>query len=124
MKYFEIRDRGTFIPAVAVKLEASNEQDRYLLRRSGFGDKPEDFVVLTKLQHPESQWDHYDWGNRTMTVAHNYIKTNWDLLESGAVVDVQYILHETTEPKVSENENAVGRITETQRADGSSSEGA
>lgn len=36
-KIIEIRDSGTFIPALAVRLGSSDERERYLLARSGFG---------------------------------------------------------------------------------------
>jgi hypothetical protein len=47
-----------------------------------------------------------EWGDRTYQIAHQYIVENWSVLESGAVVDVEHILGETDEPKVSERETA------------------
>jgi hypothetical protein len=37
-----------------------------------------------------------------MPLAHQHIEQNWDLLNDGDVVDVEYILGETSEPKRSE----------------------
>lgn len=37
MKLLEIRDAGTFIPAMAIKICANDSKDDYLLRRAGFG---------------------------------------------------------------------------------------
>ena len=48
-------------------------------------------------------YDAYDWRDRTMQVAHDYIEKNWGDLVDGAVVDVQFILGETAAPKVSES---------------------
>ena len=51
-------------------------------------------------------YDPFAWGSdtRTYQVAHQYIIDHFDELESGAVVDVEFILKETTEPKKSERE--------------------
>lgn len=40
-KTIEIRDRGTFVPALAIRLEPTNEADRYLLGRAGYSSNPE-----------------------------------------------------------------------------------
>jgi hypothetical protein len=44
----------------------------------------------------------YGWGGcpRTLLAAHEYLVKMFDQLESGAVVDVQYLLGETQEPKI------------------------
>ena len=41
---------------------------------------------------------------RTKPVAHQFIEKNWSTLKDGDVVDVQFILGETAEPKRSERE--------------------
>ena len=48
--------------------------------------------------------DPFEWGlnPRTMHVAHKHIVENFDYLESGSVVDVEFILRETKHPKESE----------------------
>lgn len=51
-KIIEIRDSGTFIPALAIRLGSPNEAERYLLARSGFGRTMEDqseYIVLCKI---------------------------------------------------------------------------
>ena len=108
-KTFEIRDRATFIPVLAVKLEPGCEADRYLISRAGFSPDPErqsTFVLLAQIYGGEGKCssDIYYWGNnpRTFQIAHNYIIKHFDSLESGAVVDVEFILGETSEPKQSE----------------------
>lgn len=104
-KTFEVRDTATFIPMLAVQLNPTNEADRHLLARSGYGEVPEgqgEFVMLWSLNGGQAGYDPYAWGNRTRQVAHRYICDNFDSLESGAVIDVQYILGETEAPKISE----------------------
>lgn len=95
-KLFEIRDRMTCISALAVQL---SESDGYLARRAGFGAP---MVLLSNLQREKITWDYSDWGDRTMQTAHRYIEDNFDTLADGAVVDVEFILGETTSPKHSE----------------------
>lgn len=104
-KTIEIRDRMTFIAALAVQLEPECEKDRALLARAGFGRSPfeqREYVLLIKLTDAKCNHDPFAWGDRTMRVAHQYILGHWADLESGAVVDVEFILGETTEPKQSE----------------------
>ena len=107
-KTFEIRDAATFIPVLAVKMEPGNEQDRYLLSRAGYGITPEcqaESVLLSSLDGGASVSDPYDWGNRTRIQAHKYIKENFDKLESGSVVDVEFILGIAQAPKQSESKD-------------------
>ena len=104
-KTIEIRDRMTFIPAIAVKLEPACERDRYLLARAGYGVHHSDqarHVLLTALGGGRCTYDPHDWGDRTMSAAHMWVHDHFDEIESGAVVDVEYILGERGEPAVSE----------------------
>lgn len=111
-KLFEIRDEATFIVALAIKLGSypQSEAERYLLSRAGNGmttEEHEKHVILTSNiaggRIMKCIQDFYDWGDRTYRVAHAYIIANWDDLDSGAVVDVQFILGETVKPKQSES---------------------
>lgn len=99
-KFVEIRDRGTFIPALAFSIEGA---DHYLARRAGFGAR---MVYLVGLNAERCAYDPYNWpsGSRTYKIAHLWLSENWDAFESGGVVDVEFILGERTEPKVSESE--------------------
>lgn len=116
VKAIEIRDRGTFIPALAVKMvpavnlkDGNDFAERYLLRRAGYGFV-NPCVVLCRMEASgvdrNATYDPFAWGAQTRTyqVAHQYIIDHFDELESGAVVDVEFILKETTEPKKSERE--------------------
>lgn len=107
-KTFEVRDAGTFIPVLAIKLVPADERDRYLLARAGFGRSKEEqasYVVLIHLVDGHANHDPYCWPvGRTMEEAHKYIKKNFDSLQNGAVVDVEFILGITDAPKASEQE--------------------
>lgn len=119
-KFFEIRDRGTFIPALAIRMVADEGDDagKYLLGRAGFVSTIHDgdgfvstihddheyaSVILIHLDNINAAADPYDWTSaRTMRAAHLHIQDNWEGLVNGQVVDVQVLLKETTEPAVSE----------------------
>ena len=102
-KALEIRDEGTFIAALAVNMEAVNGEQRYLLRRCGYALDGRPNVIVTRLDgNGKATNDPYAWGGRTWPVAHLYIIEHWDELADGDVVDVSFILGETTAPKVSE----------------------
>ena len=106
-KLFEIRDRATFIPVLATKIEHENEVSSYLLHRAGltkpFNSDPF-FVLLCEINRGsgECQVVPYDWIGRTMVTAHRYIIVNWEKLEDGDVIDVEFILGETKVKKGSE----------------------
>lgn len=123
IKLFEIRDKATFIPAMAIKLgiepyqdkgeESSQrqEQELWLLRRAGYSlevltGNPQyltPYIILCKLDGVEAQYDSFSWSNpRTMGTAHRTIIEAWDELKSGDVIDVQFIIGETHTPKISE----------------------
>lgn len=117
VKILEIRDTATFIPAVAVQMfphesdfdqprnEAQHEAQRYLLRRVGYpcDDPVRAQVVLFRASGDGQAFsDPYDWGSNTMAVAHHYILQHFDRLRDGDVIDVEYILGKTAQPKKSE----------------------
>jgi len=114
VKALEVRDAATFIPVIAIKMVPDyvfrfdeTTPERYLLRRAGYNfDDP--CVVLVRMEcsgvDRNATYDPYSWGggSRTMTVAHDYIIKNFDNLNSGDVIDVEFILGETNQPKQSE----------------------
>lgn len=105
-KLVEIRDKGTFIPAVAFDCSLSgNSYDDYLLRRAGYGENR--CILLARLDGGQAHYDPYDWGNRTWQVAHNHIEKNWDEIADSEVIDVEFILGESDKPKKSERYETV-----------------
>ena len=108
-KTFEIRDEGTHIPILCVKLTARDERDRYILARAGYGDGSRDYVTMIMINggYGKATSDPFKWGDgRTLHVAHQHIIDNWSELENGAVIDVEFILGITSAPKRSEAETA------------------
>lgn len=118
-KALEIRDEGTFIPALAVDMNPSHDprsapdssaMQRYLLRRVGYACDGRPNVIVTRLSGDgQATNDPYGWnsGARTWPVAHKYIIEHWDELKDGDVVDVSFILGEAEKPKRSERETVL-----------------
>ena len=99
-KLLEVRDAGTLVPVLAIQVSGA---DGYLMRHAGFGDEP--MIWLINLVRQAAHWDPYDWpttSGRTMPIAHHYIGEHWRELQDHDVVDVEFILGETTQAKVSE----------------------
>lgn len=108
VKVLELRDEGTFIPLLCVDMSPENAEQRYYLRRCGYPCDGRPNIAITHLSAdggPCSNDPHH-WGGRTRPVAHDYIIKNWETLKDGDVVDVSYILGETSAPKVSERVSA------------------
>jgi hypothetical protein len=59
---------------------------------------------MSLTQPNRAAYDAYEWPGdvRTFRAAHLYVEEHFDEIEDGAVVDVEFILGETAEPKVSE----------------------
>ena len=106
-KTIEIRDRGTFVPVLLVRLDPTDERDRWLLARAGFGTTPEAqgaYVLFINLVK-DAPYDPFGHGPaRTFQVAHRHVLEDFDALTNGQVLDVEFLLGETTAPKVSEAE--------------------
>jgi hypothetical protein len=121
VKSIEVRDSMTFIPCMAIlmipnlpqlDIDCSEEEtrmaartmlaERYLLRRAGY-DFARPLVMFGRMHSGEFNHDYYNWGsNNTMKVAHKYVEENWDSLRTGDVVDVEFIMGLTKQPKNSE----------------------
>lgn len=108
-KTFEIRDRATFMPVLAIQLDPAGERERYLLARAGFGASATaqaTYILLVPLTYspPGATSDPYAWesGARTLPLAHRHIRDHWNELSTGDVIDVEYLEGERTAPKRSE----------------------
>jgi hypothetical protein len=104
-KMIEIRDRGTFVPALATRLDTGLEHERWLMREAGF-ESPYLDILLCKISggggHLKCATDPVDWNDRTYFTIHKYLLEHFDEVRPGQVLDVEYILGEKSEPKVSE----------------------
>lgn len=98
IKIFEVRDRMTFLPLVAVKVKHT-PQEGHMLIRTGWIDEEPIFIFDLQAEHV-----HFECYDRTRGVALKYIKDNWDTLVGGEVIDIEFLLGETTEKQRSERE--------------------
>jgi hypothetical protein len=112
IKLIEVRDRGTFIPALAMRVTSTGDvAGDWLLRRGGFSLDGVS-IILMRLTDCAAQYDSYDWECRP---AHVWLLEHFEQVAHGAVVDVEHILGERSAPKVSERFerfHAQGRIKE------------
>jgi hypothetical protein len=112
-KIIEIRDLHTCIPALAIQMHSLDRVRFYYLHlRAGY-PKDGSGIVLMRLSDQKATVDPYDWPSltgdvRTLPMAHSWIIEHFNEISDGDVVDVQYILNETAEPKHSERLEAVG----------------
>jgi hypothetical protein len=103
IKLIEIRDEGTMIIAICVNMNPTTEFQRRALRRCGYPcDDCPNILITNASGGYKADNDPYSWGGRTYPVAHDYIIENWYTLKDGDVVDVSFILGETSSPKISE----------------------
>ncbi len=118
IKLIEIRDKATFIPAMAVRLLVTEpytegSQEFWLLRRAGYAaeqiahDTSDPYILLIKLDGVEAEYDPFAWSNqRTMGNAHRELIDRWPLYSSGDVLDIEFVLGEVLNPKESERKTA------------------
>lgn len=104
-KTIEIRDRWTFIPALAMRVCGANG---YLFSRGGFGQ--EYCVILMRLVDCKAQYDPVDWDDRTMRVSHEWIENNWDTIKDRDVADVEFILGESSTRKLTEQTESLNTL--------------
>lgn len=102
-KIIEIRDTGTNITALAIKLDGDNFIENTHLKRAGFGSgNGTRFILLTNMENMQSNYDPFKWNDRTLNNAHRYLVDNFDNIENCGLIDVQFLIGETKNPVVSE----------------------
>jgi hypothetical protein len=109
LKAVEILDRLTSIPALAIKMSASNNSRvNAILSQAGYyGPYPP--VLLVRLADAKATSDPYSWENPlsyTMRPAHIWIGENFDAMENGAAIDAEFLRGETSEPRQSNIDSA------------------
>jgi hypothetical protein len=103
IKLLEIRDSGTMFIALCIDMNPDNDIQRWALSRYGFPCDGRPNIMMTHATGGNvADNDPYGWNNRTYAIAHHFIIENWETLNDGDVVDVEFILGETSQPKVSE----------------------
>lgn len=101
IKMVEIRDRGTLIPAYAIEMIPRDDKERYLMRHCGYRSVMCPCFLLISIQQPSYSAkcsDEWPDNSRTMRTAHKYIEENFDSIQNGDVIDVEFILGEVDKP--------------------------
>jgi len=106
IKILEVRDVGTYIGVMAIRMKSDDQTQQYYFRRCGYPADGSSIMVMI-LSTGRATNDPYEWaslgfGLRTMQIAHDYIIREFGRLQDGEVVDVEHILGETSTAKVSE----------------------
>jgi len=108
VKLFEVRDQGTFMPVMALKMHAESAPESWLMARAGYGHDPMshlDYVLFAPIDGSvigEINYNWSKWATHTRLQAHRFIEEHWDELKSGDVIDIEYIMGKTAEPVESE----------------------
>ena len=99
VKFFEVRDSGTHIPVMCVRFSILDlpERQQHIARRGGWGPLQYGLYYI-KLAYPQTQFDAYEWSDRTNQAAHLWIEGHWNELEDGALIDVRVCLDESDTP--------------------------
>lgn len=103
-KSFEVRDVATFIPVIAVAMQTPSDDDSYLMRRVGYIGylKGKKNILVTRIDNNVTIGFASEWASNTMRTAHKFIENNFDQLQNGEVIDVEFIIGRSTAPKQSE----------------------
>ena len=100
-KLLEIRDIGTRIMVICTKLQGEDITEKSMLKSAGFSPITNS-ILLVSMPNCEARYDPFKLKDRTYFTAHRYIAYKWDDLETGDVIDVEYILKEKTKIKKAE----------------------
>ena len=104
-KFLEIRDHGTFVPALAIRVAhdpASDSRSNWIIARGGFFRASG--IYLMRLSDARAQCDPYEWGgnDRTHKAVHLYLEEYWSEVGDGDLLDVRVILGEALTPVMTE----------------------
>lgn len=106
-KFFEVRDKATTASVMCIQMDlmkvlyTQGERSVRIASRAGYAFNPT-CILFHPMAHDKIKYDPCEWGDRTYQVAHDYIIKNWETLESGDIVDVEYILGERDKPKTTD----------------------
>lgn len=101
VKLFELRTQITSTTLFAFKLDSKNARDRGIIRHSGYKEDAytvSDNLIMGSLEYPErTSYASYEFATYDFQYAFNYIKDNWNRLNSGSLIDVDYLIGNSPE---------------------------
>lgn len=104
-KFIAVMDRGTRIPLIAFKMSPDGLKEHVMFCTHGFGVLPHEYTFFYDVNSGKCSYDPYKIGDAyTLTPACKYIHDHWNEIESGSLVDAQYLRGETSEPRDWERE--------------------
>ena len=99
-KFVAVMDRGTRLPLIASRFHPESLEEAVMFSTHGFGVDPQEYTFFYSINTGTCSYDPYKMGDRyTLTPACVYIRDNWDEVESGSVVDAEYLRGETEKPR-------------------------
>lgn len=101
-KVLEILDRATYIPVIATDIFSGEAQESRHTRRLGFNPLNRNKIIITRFDPIRTLYNVYDEPNTRTREAYRYIQDHFDKLKSGDVIDIEYLLGETSMPKLSD----------------------
>lgn len=108
-KILEVRDSATRITVLAIRFDPADETEFAMFSQNGYGhdiNTQSRYVAVMRIDggNLEAKLDPYHWdgGTRTMPLAHQFIATHFDELETGDVVDVEFELGWKPDKKLAE----------------------
>ena len=106
-KIFAIHDVMTLVSMMVQRLVPETLQEELILSRAGYREIDNYFFFSTfRDEMGEFTYDVYKLENqRSFGTAARYIKQNWDELESGELIDIEYILGEIDEDQITRFED-------------------
>ena len=102
IKFVEVVDIATCIPCLLLKGNPSNMDNRqsWVWERGGWGDTQG--IYLLPIQSPElTRYDAYSYKDRTFKTVLLHAQENWNTINDGDVIDVEFVLGEKSAPKES-----------------------
>ena len=102
IKFVEVVDIATCIPCLLLKGKPDNMDNRqsWIWERGGWGDT--EGIYLMPIQTPElTKYDPYDYKDRTFKTVLLHAQQNWNTINDGDVIDVEFVLGEKSAPKES-----------------------
>jgi len=97
-------DNGRSITAMYIIMTAAedNEAERKMIIDSGWLQGGNGYFpgsILLDMENGDVQFSPQAWPNRTMRVAHEFLDRHYKTIRGGELIDIQYILKETTSPR-------------------------